>query len=56
MMNKLQVSVVMEGVETKAQFDLVSKAGANYVQGFYFSTPLTEEEFIQFLIDKGIRK
>jgi diguanylate cyclase (GGDEF)-like protein len=33
--------VVFEGIETQAQFDVVSAAGADMVQGFFFAPPLS---------------
>lgn len=46
---KMGVSVVQEGVETKEQLDLVVAAGANFIQGYYYSKPLPSEEFIKFV-------
>ncbi len=45
----LDMNVVQEGVETKEQLDRVVKAGSNLVQGYYFSRPLREADFIAFL-------
>ena len=45
----LDMNVVQEGVETADQLDRVVKAGCNLVQGYYFSRPLREEDFIAFL-------
>ena len=45
----LDMNVVQEGVETREQLDRVVKAGCNLVQGYYFSRPLREEDFIAFL-------
>ena len=36
----LGLGVVAEGVETKAQLDVVTALGCGYAQGFYFSRPL----------------
>jgi EAL domain-containing protein (putative c-di-GMP-specific phosphodiesterase class I) len=49
MMRSLGMDVVQEGVETKEQLDLVVEAGANKIQGYYFSKPLPADEFINFL-------
>lgn len=46
---KLRFDVVQEGVETKDQLELVLKAGANRIQGFYFSKPVCESELLEFL-------
>ncbi|HEX4918496.1 MAG TPA: EAL domain-containing protein [Limnobacter sp.] len=37
--------VTTEGVETEAEFELVSKLGADYLQGFWLSRPMPFEEF-----------
>ncbi len=41
--------VIQEGVETKEELDLVIKCGSDYVQGFYFSKPISKDEFIAYL-------
>ena len=38
--NRLDIQVVVEGIETSGQLAIVSKAGARLVQGFYFSRPM----------------
>ncbi len=45
----LDMNVVQEGVETREQLDRVVKAGCNLIQGYYFSKPLREADFIAFL-------
>lgn len=47
MIRKLKRNVIQEGVETKEQLDCVIAAGANYIQGYYFSRPLPVDEFIE---------
>ncbi|MDD2534404.1 MAG: EAL domain-containing protein [Eubacteriales bacterium] len=46
----LALEVVVEGVETKAQLDLLMQFGCDYIQGFYFSRPLPTSEFLAFLL------
>lgn len=48
MMRRLGMNVIQEGVETGEQLDLVLNAGANLIQGYYFSKPLPKEDFIDF--------
>jgi len=43
---KLNMSVVAEGVETKADWDLVKKAGCDIAQGYFISPPLPAEAII----------
>jgi len=42
----LRLEVVAEGVETQEQFDLLRRLGCGYVQGFYFSPPVSAEAFV----------
>ena len=46
---KLGYNVVQEGVETPAQLERVSEAGCNLIQGYYFSRPLPEADFLRYL-------
>ena len=43
------LSILVEGVETNNQNDLVIKAGADYIQGFLYSRPLPPDECIELL-------
>ena len=45
----LGINVIQEGVETREQLDLVVAAGANYIQGFYFSRPCSRRQFYLFI-------
>jgi EAL domain-containing protein (putative c-di-GMP-specific phosphodiesterase class I) len=44
--------VVAEGVETTSQKDLLKKLGCEFVQGYYFSTPMPASE-AQILLTKN---
>jgi len=43
--------VVVEGVETIEQLEFMKPLDCSYVQGFYYSQPLSAVEFRQFLKD-----
>ena len=45
--------IVQEGVETKEQLDLVSAWGADYIQGYYFSPAIPEDDFLKYLAERG---
>lgn len=45
------ISVVVEGVETQEELELVASTNAVYVQGFHYSRPLPPDKFMQFLRD-----
>lgn len=49
MAHKLGMKVVGEGVETKAQLQFLKDNQCDYIQGFYYCQPLTEEAFRDFL-------
>lgn len=45
----LDIKVIAEGVETKLQGDWLRDAGCDFAQGYFYTQPLTENEFFQFL-------
>ena len=49
MCRELNRHVLVEGVETKEQSDLLIGMGVDYLQGFRFSKPIPEEQFLDFL-------
>ena len=54
MIRQMGKKILVEGVETKEQIELLRKLGVDYLQGFYFSKPIPKDEFIQ-LIEKDAR-
>ena len=52
----LGVKTISEGVENEEQYDSIKKAGVDIVQGYYFSKPLPEEEFIKYIEELGAEK
>ena len=54
MIRQMEKKILVEGVETKEQIELLRKLGVDYLQGFYFSKPIPKDEFIQ-LIEKDAR-
>ena len=52
MVRKLAMGIVVEGVETKDQLAYLASIGCEDMQGYYFSRPLSEKEFAEFLIRK----
>lgn len=45
----LNIPMLAEGVETKEQFDFLASVGCAYIQGFYFSRPVSEDEFSRLI-------
>lgn len=52
----MKLKIVCEGVETEDQLDVMKKFGIDYIQGFYFSKPLPEAEFIDFVNNHNNKK
>ena len=46
---KLNKKTVFEGVETKEQRDFLRSINCDVVQGYFYSKPLSESDFIQFV-------
>ncbi|MBT8098695.1 MAG: EAL domain-containing protein, partial [Gammaproteobacteria bacterium] len=49
MARELGITVIAEGVETEQQVALLRDAGCEFLQGFYFSKPLNEEDALFYL-------
>lgn len=49
MAKKLGIQTIAEGVETKAQNDLLTDAGCDFMQGYLYAKPMPEDEFINFV-------
>lgn len=49
MILEMGLQVVVEGVETQEQLDYLCGLGVNYIQGYYFSKPIKEDEYLNFL-------
>lgn len=45
----MSVSIIAEGVETIEQADFMQSIGCNYIQGYLYSRPLTENAYIELL-------
>lgn len=49
MVHEIGIKTVAEGVETEEQVSFLRQSGCDYIQGYYYSKPLPEEEFVEFL-------
>ena len=45
----MNCKVVAEGVETKELKDQLNEYGVDYIQGYYYSKPLSEFDFVNFM-------
>lgn len=50
MIHGMGLEIVAEGIETEEQYKKMEEININYIQGYYFSKPLPEQEFLEFLL------
>ena len=53
MVKKMGYKIVAEGVEQESQLEIMKQAEVDYIQGYYFSKPLPEEQFIAYIKEKN---
>nr|MDE6607042.1 EAL domain-containing protein [Lachnospiraceae bacterium] len=53
MVHGMNLEIVSEGIETKEQYQVMKELGISYIQGYYFSKPLSEQQFLEFIIASG---
>ena len=51
----LGMDIVIEGVETKEQFNILSDIGCDFLQGYYFSRPILLEDFKELIEKNSIK-
>jgi EAL domain-containing protein (putative c-di-GMP-specific phosphodiesterase class I) len=50
--HNLSLNVVAEGVEHAEQLEILRKLRCDVIQGYYYSKPLSAEDFGQFLLQQ----
>ena len=53
MLKELDLKILSEGVEQEGQLGFLNEQKCDYIQGYYFSKPLPEEEFVTFMRGQG---
>lgn len=53
MIKGMNLKIVSEGIETEDQYNVMKEMGINYIQGYYFSKPLPEDDFLDFIKEKN---
>lgn len=51
MIRQMNLKVIVEGVQTAEQKRVIAGRNIDYIQGFYFSCPIPEKEFLQYVQD-----
>lgn len=49
MLQEIGMEIVVEGVETEEALQQFTEMGCDFIQGYYFSKPLPEQEFVKFV-------
>ena len=55
MIQGMNLKIVSEGIEDEMQYNKMYALGINYVQGYYFSKPLPQDEFIKYLKNVNVK-
>ena len=53
MIHGMNLEIVSEGIETEEQYQTMKELGISYIQGYYFSKPLAEEDFWDFICEQN---
>jgi EAL domain-containing protein (putative c-di-GMP-specific phosphodiesterase class I) len=56
MCKNINLKVVTEGIENPDMMNMVIDMGADYLQGYYFSKPVTREKVIECLEEGYLEK
>ena len=54
MVKWLGLPVIAEGVETIEQADFLKSIGCEYIQGYFYSRPLPEEQYVEMLSESAL--
>ena len=49
MIHQMNLDILVEGVETEAQIELLRPLGVKYLQGYYFSKPVPKADFLKIV-------
>lgn len=54
MFKKLNLEIVAEGIERKDQLEQAVQMGCDYIQGYYYSHPLSKKDFIKYISQRKV--
>ena len=52
----MDIETVAEGVETEEQVRFLKQSGCDYIQGYYYSKPVGEEQLKKLLLEEMYNK
>ncbi|MCR4806283.1 MAG: EAL domain-containing protein [Lachnospiraceae bacterium] len=53
MLHEMKKDILVEGVEEEKTLNRFLNLGCEYIQGYYFSRPLPEKDFVNFMMEKN---
>ncbi len=51
MLKDMEMEIVAEGIETKAMVEQFASLNCDFIQGYYFSKPIPEDKFVEFIMN-----
>ena len=49
MLKDMQMEIVAEGIETQSMVEQFAALSCDFIQGYYFSKPIPEDKFVEFI-------
>ncbi|MBQ8614177.1 MAG: EAL domain-containing protein [Ruminiclostridium sp.] len=49
MLKDMNMEIVVEGIETEKMVEQFTELNCDYIQGYYYSKPIPEEQFVEFI-------
>lgn len=51
MLKDMNIEIVVEGIETGEMVEAFSQLKCDFIQGYYFSRPISKDEFVEFIMN-----
>jgi len=55
MSHSIGIEIIAEGIETEERLNVMKEIGVDYIQGYYFSEPLPERQFLAFIQTNNLK-
>ena len=49
MLKDMNMEIVVEGIETQSMAKQFADLNCDYIQGYYYSKPIPEDDFVEFI-------
>ncbi|MBN2221864.1 MAG: EAL domain-containing protein, partial [Vallitaleaceae bacterium] len=54
LVERLDLEIIAEGVETEEQLEILRKTSCNYIQGYVYSRPISQEKVLQLIQEERV--